>query len=100
MNKLQKVYIPTNNNKEDLAVCYFSSFEEWTHKENVKEIQAYIYNQEELKQLLSDYTNKILDNVETKEEVDYGLDEIYEYRVVDKDSITNQLNQFLKELKL
>jgi hypothetical protein len=95
----QTVYIPTNND-EDLAVCYFSSFEEWTHKETVKETEGYFFTPEELKQLLEEYTNRIVENA-TVTPIDH--EEISEgsWRPVwgvDDESITNQLSLMLKEL--
>lgn len=109
MIKKQTVYIPTNND-EDLAVCYFSSFEEWTHKETVKETEGYFFTPEELKQLLEEYTNRIVENHylnidgigEKSNGQKYIVDEGNHYCeteiTVDKDSITNQLPLMLKEL--
>jgi hypothetical protein len=99
MIKKQTVYVPTNNDK-DLAVCYFSSFEEWTHKETVKETEGYFFTPEELKQLLEEYTNRIVENA-TVTPIDH--EEISEgsWRPVwgvDDESITNQLPLMLKEL--
>lgn len=56
MIKLQTVYIPINGDS-DLAACYFSQFEEWTHKESIKEVKAFVFTPEELKQVLSNAWN-------------------------------------------
>jgi hypothetical protein len=95
----QKVYIPANGEQE-LAVCYFSRFEEWTYKEGVKEIDAFVFTPEELKKLLEDYTNKIVGGVKTKNEYWEGLDDGENVTVIDKESITQQLNLLLKKLGL
>ena len=94
MIKKQTVYVPTNNDK-DLAVCYFSSFEEWTHKETVKETEGYFFTPEELKSLLEEYTNRIVENATAETEYELNGDE---YVRVDKESITNQLPLMLKEI--
>jgi len=91
------VYIPTNGEGE-LAACYFSRFEEWTYKEGVKEIEAFVFTAEELKKLLEDYTNKIVNGVKTKNEYWEGLDDGETVTVIDKESITNQLSLILKKI--
>jgi hypothetical protein len=94
MIKKQTVYIPTNND-EDLAVCYFSSFEEWTHKETVKETEGYFFTLEELKSLLEEYTNRIVENATAETKYELNGDE---YGIVNKKSIQEQLPLMLKEL--
>lgn len=92
MNKqLQTVYIPVNGDI-DLAVCYFSGFEEWTHKENVTQVKAYVFTPEELKQLLEDYTDRIVKNAQ------FGTVEDSDEYIKCQESITSQLSLILKEL--
>ncbi len=82
---------------------------------NLKEEKAYVFTPEELKKLLEDYTDKIIKNVGLKsveyskyqgkiinvmnlgEEVPTENPQVYIQ--VDKDLITSQLNEFLKELE-
>jgi hypothetical protein len=57
-------------------------------------LEAYVFTPEELKQLLSEYTNRIVEN--TKITNDYGSGgELFD--CIDKESITSQLPKFLKE---
>lgn len=81
----------------------------------LKPKEAYVFTKEELKKLLEDYTDKIIKNVGLKsveyskyqgkiinvmnlgEEVPTENPQVYIQ--VDKDLITSQLNEFLKELE-
>lgn len=60
-----------------------------------------IFTPEELKQLMEEYTNRIVDNVDLKERrVSYPCSSGVEYGYVtsvNKKSITSQLPEFLKE---
>ena len=113
MNKqLQTVYIPTNGETEVILAEY----ETGSYLEGLKQIkEAYIFTPEELKQLLEEYTDRIVKNAETKEVYAPSCDDHTPYRgacvscgsysnpdilvgsEVDKESITSQLPKFLKE---
>jgi|688.fasta_scaffold00478_132 hypothetical protein len=77
MKQLQTVYIPT---KVELEDYHFHD----------KSFEAFVFTPEELKQLLEEYTNRIVENVK--------IDRIYE--CVDIKSITSQLELFKKEIGL
>jgi hypothetical protein len=116
MNKLTKqiVYISVNGETELEVVEYDTG----VPIEGVKAVEAYVFTSKELKQLLKDYTNKIVKNVNltmkkksqyaknarwknvSLEEQEEGVD-IFSYQcqtLVDKKSITNQLDEFLKQI--
>jgi len=64
----------------------------------LKPKQAFVFTPDQLKQLLSDYTEKIVVNTETKVEYEVYSDDGHDYRVVDENSIRQQLPLLLKEL--
>lgn len=57
---------------------------------------------------LNEYTTNVIkqslktaaENANTKEEVEYGVDEIYDYKVVDKQSITNTFKETFNKFKI
>jgi hypothetical protein len=68
----------------------------------LKPTEIYAFTPEELKQMLEDYTNRIIENVKTvliEDECPLTGQE-FEIREVDKKSIQNQLTIILKELEL
>ena len=112
--KLQTIYIPTSDDNNLLVGSidkhdYYKSF---TKERNVKEIEAFVFTPEELKKLLEDYTDRITENVDTmlvdnisntRTEYRTGQDTPHGYDLeieVDKESITSQLPEFLKEIGL
>lgn len=116
MNKqLQTVYISTKAENElpNKEGYYFSNddekedihwFGKWfgsgiirhfLPKTWLKPTESYVFTPDELKELLEDYTNKIVENAEVEFEEGYGM-----VAWVDKKSITNQLPLMLKELGL
>jgi hypothetical protein len=66
---------------------YKSSITEW-----FKPTEAYVFTPEELKQLLEEYTNTIVENAKVEYKKDLLTGE------VDKESITSQLPKFLNEI--
>jgi hypothetical protein len=100
MSKLQTVYIPIETTKEfwkkfdsgeipDYEIISCSNGErldEWVDSK-----EGYFFTPEELKQLLEEYTNRIVENVKVEYKKDLLTGE------VDKESITSQLHKFLKE---
>jgi len=124
MNKqLQIVYIPTkvedelpenntnifclDDNGFETEVLFengkfyvYYSNEERIEKDNVthwlKPTEEYVFTPEELKQLLEEYTNRIVEKAEAKTKC-YPFGDMESYPVVDKESITSQLPKFLKE---
>ena len=102
MNKLQTVYIPIDQEWENGKLTLMQPDGEWSC--NLEEKQAYVFTPEELKQLLEEYTNRIVENAKTmpicgKNHEACNMpycDTCSE--VVDKESITSQLPKFLKEI--
>jgi hypothetical protein len=89
MNK-QTVYIPVSDlNSSELIVC--NEGIENSCLDRVKIVEAFVFTPEELKQLLEEYTNRIVENVKVEYKKDLLTGE------VDKESITSQLHKFLKE---
>jgi len=98
MNKLQTVYIPIETTKEfwkkfdsgeipDYEIISCSNGErldEWVDSK-----EGYFFTPEELKQLLSEYTNRIVENGKC-------LHTGYGGYAINKKSITSQLPKFLK----
>jgi hypothetical protein len=92
MNKLQTVYIPINGESKLAVVVY----ENGEHVEQVIEKEVYIFTPEELKQLLEEYTNRIVENAEVHTEFfDEESNPIYQ---VNRQSILSQLPLMLKKL--
>ena len=110
--KIQTVYIPTKVEEElpesegyykteEEGTSYFDS-DHWFNNHQLekprypihwlKPTETYVFTPEELKQLLEEYTNKIIENVATIHKTN---DKDY---TIDKESITSQLSKFLKEL--
>ncbi len=58
---------------------------------NLFKQEAYILTPEQLKQLLEDYTNRIVENTK----IDWG---VIHAKGVDKETITSQLPKYLKEI--
>lgn len=94
---MQTVYVPIKDddaiNKLDLTLCYGVTFT--TKGIPIQESEGYFFTSEELKQLLEEYTNRIIENATTIEETNYRGDY---WDVVDKESITSQLTKFLTHL--
>ena len=95
MNK-QTVYIPVSDlNSSELIVC--NEGIENSCLDRVKIAEAFVFTPEELKQLLSEYTNRIVENAEA-----YIVDTTDDSRglpTIDSLSITSQLPKFLKKLE-
>jgi hypothetical protein len=70
-------------------------YEDFESTAKVEETEVYVFTTEKLKQLLEEYTNRIIDNVEI--EVFGSMGQV-EYYSVNRESITSQLPLFLKEL--
>ena len=88
MNK-QTVYIPVSDlNSSELIVC--NEGIENSCLDRVKIVEAFVFTPEELKQLLEEYTNRIVDNGKC-------LHTGYGGYAINKKSITSQLPKFLKE---
>jgi hypothetical protein len=99
MSKLQTVYIPIETTKEfwkkfdsgeipDYEIISCSNGErldEWVDSK-----EGYFFTPEELKQLLEEYTNRIVENGKC-------LHTGYGGYTINKKSITSQLPKFLKE---
>jgi len=70
----------------------------------LKQQQAFVFIEEQLNELLTtvikDTLQTAADYADTKEEVSYGLDEIYEYRIVDQESILNTFQQTFNKHKV
>jgi hypothetical protein len=119
MNKKETVYIPTKiedelpKEKGYYSVCSinlttknesidnlrfngikFIDMPNWEHIYWLKPTKEYSFTEEELKQLLFDYTDRIVENAQTQ------CDEGGETGFVNKESITEQLSKYLKELNL
>jgi hypothetical protein len=87
----QTVYIPVNG-EQDKVVC--EDYNDWMDKiTGVKEVSGYFFTPEQLKQLLEDYTNRIVENAT----ITYTEEKTWDFTEVDKESITSQLTGFLKE---
>ena len=97
MNK-QTVYIPVSDlNSSELIVC--NEGIENSCLDRVKIVEAFVFTPEELKQLLEEYTNRIVENIKHIDVGEIGEDgNHYPYYIVDKESITNQLPLMLKKL--
>ena len=63
----------------------------------LKPQEGYLLTEKQLKQLLQDYTDKIVKNIRMTG-IAYGNDTSISDYEVDKESITNQLEPFLKSL--
>jgi hypothetical protein len=111
MNKLQTVYKlvkPSEDINTGIIVKYIHS----GRKFPVSETKAFVFTPEEFKQLLQDYTDKIVEKVKLeinedgeskkaktyKADIDYLSEVSGDLKVkIDKESITAQLPKFLKE---
>lgn len=103
MNKqLQTVYIPIKEHSE------FKILEGGIGLENCYPTETYVFLPEELKQLLEEYTNRIVENAKLglysdgvlREHVNgvmINREDYYGTVYVDNKSITSQLPKFLKE---
>ena len=92
MNKqLQTVYIPIKEHSE------FKILEGGIGLENCYPTEVYVFLPEELKQLLEEYTNRIVEKAEAKTKC-YPFGDMESYHIIDKESITSQLPLMLKEL--
>ena len=87
MSKLQTVYIPIKENS------VFKIVESGIIEENCYPQESFVFTQEELKQLLQDYTDRIIENVELITCDIEGSDTCD----INVDSIKEQLAKFLKE---
>lgn len=120
-NKLQTVYIPTKVevikkfNSVECEDCRWMEDKQYTCTicwceggngtlnvmDCFKKKEGYFYTEQQLKQLLSDYTDKIVQECE-KEENKKWISDGYSTgmweNIIDKESITNQLEPFLKDL--
>ena len=100
--KKQTVYMPTRverasgnfigDNSVLLVKEQYDLDKDWVNL--VKPTEGYFFTPEELKKVLSDYTDKIVENAQTQ------CDEGGETGFVNKESIQNQLTKILKELEL
>jgi hypothetical protein len=98
MNKLQTVYIP---NKRCKIIANLIILPNGT---KITGDNRYVFTSEELKQLLEQYTNKIVQNATasiksiwiSNSENPYYKDEA----IINKESITSQLQPFLNEIGL
>ncbi len=86
--KIQTVYIPKLKGNT-CGLC---------HNHDYTKTEAFVFTPEELKQLLEDYTNRIVENVKIKQEPAIFVKG--QHISVDKESITSQLQPFLKEIGL
>jgi hypothetical protein len=107
MYKAQTVYLPVEITEEfwrkydsgeerpDYEIIDADNGErldEWVNRQ-----EGYFFTPEQL----NEYTQSVIkqaletasENADTKAECEYGLDEIYEYKVVDKESITNTFEE-------
>lgn len=98
----QKVYIPKeyfSKNKLKVGTIdeddYYKSF---NSIESVDEKEGFFFTEEQLKQLLSDYTNEVIENAEIKNTGFIGEDGWVDSQEIDKESITNQLDLFIKTI--
>jgi hypothetical protein len=95
MNK-QTVYIPIkveDITKRQVTLSTIRGEDVFLH-----ETEAYVLTPEELKQLLEEYTNRIVENIKHIDVGEIGEDgNHYPYYIVDKESITSQIPKFLKE---
>jgi len=111
VNNLQTVYIVIDDEwNEDEDYTLMNGTGEF--QSNLKEEKGYFFTPEELKQLLKDYTNRIVENTKIEAEPEIGKItikkeiDISEYDMlkcnyvfgVNKESITSQLEPFLKEI--
>lgn len=94
MNKLQSIYLPKEEGT--LFVCGVVQGE-FSHITDVEYKKAYVFTPEELKTLLEEYTNRIIENTETSWVSDGDSTGMWE-DVIDEESITSQLSKFLKKL--
>ncbi len=105
--KLQTVYLPVNaEDKLTKDIGYYLD-NRFTHRANsgyisrefqkdFKSVEAIVLSPDELKALLEEYTQKIVDNAEAIEGWNSGL--AGSAASVNKESITQQLPEFLKEI--
>lgn len=92
--KKQIIYTRINGEWQGNKDTLMNSFGEWEC--NLKEENGYFLTEEELKKLLSDYTDKIVENVDLTAESYQSMQE-GSICQIDKESITSQLPKFLKE---
>ena len=85
ITKKQIVYIPIREEDEHTVASWNGP---------LKRQEGYFYTEGQLKQLLSDYTDKIVENAK----ITYTLEKTWDFTEVDKESITNQLSEFLKTI--
>ena len=88
-NTIKTVYIPIKEHSE------FKILEGGIGLENCYPTEAYVFLPEELKELLEEYTNRIVENAEAKV---LGTGDTWAEVV--EESITSQLPKFLKENNL
>ena len=95
ITKKQTVYIPTkveDITKRQVTLSTIRGKDVFLH-----ETEVFVFTEEQLNQLLSDYTDKIVENVKTSPTKGIGFMD-FSVIIVDKESITNQLEPFLKTL--
>ena len=95
--KKQIVYIPTNDEYSEKFTEHILCDNQGGYIKNLERKEAYLFTPEELKQLLEDYTNRIIKNATAYEKCE-TFGNMDTYAAVDEDSITNQLPKFLKEI--
>lgn len=98
----QTVYLPVNDEWVKDKPTLMSSDGEWVC--NLSENIGYFFTPEQL----NEYTQSVIkqaletaaEEADIKAEFDYGLDEIYEYHVADKESITNTFSKTFKKFEV
>lgn len=93
ITKKQTVYLPTNDEYSEQYTDQILCDNQGGYLQNLNEKSGYFFTEEQLKQLLQNYTDKIVENAEVRY---YKQDDSVAY--VDRKSITNQLEPFLKDL--
>jgi hypothetical protein len=117
MKNKQIVYISTSEEYAEEYTQKILCNNQGSYIENLEEIEAYVFTPEELRQLLEEYTNRIVDNVKmdvqpsemeaweivpdeiTRKHVDDEEAGCEDFSItVDKESIKNTFTEFLKQL--
>jgi len=97
MSKLlkQTVYISdTKPHPKFLAILEDNNVKYKDTKIGLEEKEGYFLTEEQLKELLQEYTDRIVE----KAEITYTEEKTWDFTKVDKQSITSQLEPFLKEI--
>ena len=94
ITKKQIVYITTNKKNTWYKIQSPIDADGLSMSANAIKQEGYFFTEEQLKQLLSDYTNKIIENAKVTSSEGIDIENVS----IDKESITNQLELFLKDL--